>query len=82
MSMRLYDYGPSPNCHKVRILLGQLGHEYERVPIDIFGGDTLKPEYFEKNPGLTTPVLEVEPGVYAPSSCRRTRSSAPTCIAG
>jgi glutathione S-transferase len=68
MSMRLYDYGPSPNCHKVRILLAQLGREYERVPTDIFGGDTLKPEYFEKNPGLTTPVLEIEPGVYLPES--------------
>src|SRR5918997_6851871 len=68
MSMRLYDYGPSPNCHKVRILLAQLGREYERVPIDIFGGDTLKPEYMEKNPGLTTPVLEVEPDVYLPES--------------
>src|SRR3954466_770368 len=66
--MRLYDYGPSPNCHKVRILLAQLGHDYERVPTDIFGGDTLEPEYFEKNPGLTTPVLEIEPGVYLPES--------------
>ena len=68
MSLRLFDYGPSPNCHKVRILLAQLGREYERVPIDIFGGDTLKPEYFEKNPGLTTPVLEIEAGVYLPES--------------
>jgi glutathione S-transferase len=66
--MRLYDYGPSPNCHKVRILLAQLGREYERVPIDIMGGDTLKPDYIEKNPGLTTPVLELEPGVYLPES--------------
>jgi glutathione S-transferase len=68
MSLRLYDYGPSPNCHKVRILLAQLDREYERVPIDIMGGDTLKPEYLEKNPGLTTPVLEIEPGVYLPES--------------
>jgi len=68
MSLRLYDYGPSPNCHKVRILLAQLGLDYERVPTDIFGGDTLKPEYFEKNPALTTPVLEIEPGVYLPES--------------
>ncbi len=68
MSMRLYDYAASPNCHKVRILLAQLGRDYERVPVDIFGGDTLKPEYFEKNPGLTTPVLEIEPGVYLPES--------------
>src|SRR5918912_3340755 len=68
MSLRLYDYGPSPNCHKVRILLAQLGREYERVPIDIMGGDTLEPGYLEKNPGLTTPVLEIEPGVYLPES--------------
>jgi glutathione S-transferase len=68
MGVRLYDYGPSPNCHKVRILLAQLGREYERMPVDIFGGDTLEPEYFEKNSGLTTPVLEVEPGVYLPES--------------
>ena len=66
--VRLYDYGPSPNCHKVRILLAQLGRDYERVPTDIFGGDTLKPEYLEKNPGLTTPVLEIEPGVYLQES--------------
>jgi glutathione S-transferase len=68
MNMRLYDYGPSPNCHKVRILLAQLGRDYERVPVDIFAGDTLKPDYLEKNPGLTTPVLEIEPGVYLPES--------------
>jgi glutathione S-transferase len=66
--MRLYDYGPSPNCHKVRILLAQLGRDYERVPTDIFGGDTLKPDFLEKNSGLTTPVLEIEPGVYLPES--------------
>lgn len=66
--MRLYDYGPSPNCHKVRILLAQLGRDYERVPVDIFGGDTLQREYFEKNSALATPVLEVEPGVYLPES--------------
>ena len=66
--MRLYDYAPSPNCHKVRILLAQLGREYERVPVDIFGGDTLKPDFVKKNPGLTTPVLEIEDGVYLPES--------------
>jgi glutathione S-transferase len=68
VGVRLYDYAASPNCHKVRLLLAQLGREYERVPVDIFGGDTLEPGYAEKNPGLTTPVLEVEPGVYLPES--------------
>ena len=43
--MRLYDYAASANCYKVRLLLAQLGREYERVPIDIFGGDTLTEDF-------------------------------------
>src|ERR671923_233710 len=39
--MRLYDYGASANCYKVRLLLAQLDREYERVAIDIFGGGAL-----------------------------------------
>jgi glutathione S-transferase len=66
--MRLYDYASSPNCFKVRLLLAQLGIEYERVPIDIFGGDTLGDEYAEINPSRTTPVLEPEPGKYIQES--------------
>ena len=64
----LYDYPASANCYKVRLLLAQLGLDYERVKVDIFAGDTLTPEYGEKNLGLTTPVLEIEPGVYLPES--------------
>ena len=56
--MRLYDYPASPNCYKVRLLLAQLGREYERVPVDIFGGDTLTDEYARLNPARQTPVLE------------------------
>jgi glutathione S-transferase len=66
--MRLYDYGPSPNCYKVRLLLAQLGIEYERVPVDIFGGDTLTDEYAAINPGRRVPVLETEPGRHLPES--------------
>jgi glutathione S-transferase len=66
--MRLYDYGPSPNCYKVRLLLAQLGAEYERVPVDIFGGDTLTDEYGAINPSRRVPVLETAPGEYLPES--------------
>ena len=66
--MRLYDYAASPNCYKVRLLLAQLGIEYERVPVDIFGGDTLDDAYAAVNPGRRTPVLESEPGRYIPES--------------
>jgi glutathione S-transferase len=66
--MRLYDYPASPNCYKVRLLLAQLGIEYERVPVDIFGGDTLEKGYADINPSRRTPVLEPEPGKYIPES--------------
>ena len=66
--MRLYDYSASPNCYKVRLLLAQLGIEYERVPVDIFGGDTLETEYADINPSRRTLVLEPEPRRYIPES--------------
>lgn len=68
MRLRLYDYVASANCYKVRLLLAQLGLDYERVPIDIFAGDTLGPEYGAINPVRSTPVLEVGEGEYLPES--------------
>jgi glutathione S-transferase len=66
--MRLYDYSASPNCYKDRLLLAQLGIEYERVPVDIFGGGTLADDYAAVNPSRRTPVLEPERGRYIPES--------------
>src|SRR4051794_12709244 len=60
--MRLYDYDASGNCFKVRLLLGVLGRPYERVPVDIFAGDTLTAEYLAINPVRETPVLELDDG--------------------
>jgi glutathione S-transferase len=60
MTLRLHDYAASGNCYKVRLLLAQLGLEYERVPVDIFGGDTLTDEYARLNPQRQTPVLEID----------------------
>jgi glutathione S-transferase len=68
MSLRLYDYAASANCYKVRLLLAQLGRAYERVPVDIFGGDTLTDEYAAINPARETPVLQLEDGSYLPES--------------
>jgi glutathione S-transferase len=66
--MRLYDYVASANCYKPRLLLAQLGLPYERVPIDIFGGDTLTDEFAAKNPARSTPVLETDDGRYLQES--------------
>jgi glutathione S-transferase len=62
--LRLYDYGASANCYKVRLLIAQLERPYERVPIDIFNGETLTDDYARINPLRSTPVLEVAPGRY------------------
>ena len=66
--MRLYDYGPSANCFKARLLLAQLEQPYERVPVDIFGGDTLTDDFAGKNPARSTPVLEIDDGRYLQES--------------
>ena len=66
--MRLYDYAASCNCYKVRLLLAQLDREYERVPVDIFAGDTLTDEYAAMNPARTAPVLETDDGRFLPES--------------
>jgi glutathione S-transferase len=66
--MRLYDYPASCNCYKVRLLLAHMGLPYERVPVDIFAGDTLTDEYARINPSRTTPVLETDDGRYLPES--------------
>jgi len=60
--MRLYDYAASGNCFKVRLLLALLGRPYERVPVDIFAGETLTDAYRAVNPLRETPVLELDGG--------------------
>ena len=60
--MKLYDYAASGNCFKVRLLLALLGRDYERIPIDIFAGDTLTEDYGRINPLRETPVLELDGG--------------------
>jgi glutathione S-transferase len=59
---RLYDYAASANCYKARLLLAQLGLAYERVPVDIFAGESTTPAYLAKNPAGRTPVLELDGG--------------------
>jgi glutathione S-transferase len=60
--MRLHDYAASGNCLKVRLLLALLDRDYERVPVDIFAGETLTAEFAALNPARTTPVLEFDDG--------------------
>ena len=75
--MRLYDYAASGNCFKVRLLLALLGRDYERVPVDIFAGDTLTDAYAAINPLRETPVLELDAGRAVWPSRPRSCGSSP-----
>jgi glutathione S-transferase len=67
-TLKLYDYKASCNCYKVRLLLANLGRDYERVPVDIFDGDTLTDDFARMNPLRSTPVLETPDGRYLSES--------------
>jgi glutathione S-transferase len=66
--VRLFDYGASGNCYKVRLALAQLDLPYERVPVDIFAGETLTDEFAQLNPARSTPVLVPDDGTALPES--------------
>jgi glutathione S-transferase len=60
--LTLFDYGPPANCLKVRILLRQLGLDYDRVEVDIFAGESRSDAYLALNPAGRTPALLLDDG--------------------
>jgi glutathione S-transferase len=66
--IRLHEYPASANCFKVRMLLSQLGLAYERVPVDIFGGESRTSAYLARNPAGRTPLLETGDGAFLAES--------------
>ncbi|MFB8791044.1 MAG: glutathione S-transferase family protein [Potamolinea sp.] len=66
--LRLYEFLPSGNCYKVRLLLTQLGIPFEKVELDILQGETRTPDFLRKNLNGRIPVLEIEPGKFLAES--------------
>lgn len=66
--LRLYDYLPSGNGYKVRLLLRLLGRPFELVEMDIVKGETRTPDYLAKNANGRIPLLELEDGTFLPES--------------
>lgn len=60
--IRLYDYLPSGNGYKVRLLLTQLGTPFERVELDILKGETRTAEFLRKYPNGRIPAVELDDG--------------------
>ncbi len=56
---RLYDYRPSGNGYKVRLVLRELDLAYELIELDIKVGASRTAEFLAKNPNGRIPLLEV-----------------------
>jgi len=60
--LKLYDFLESGNGYKVRLLLRQLGRDFERIEVDILEGESRTPEFLTRNPNGRIPVLELDDG--------------------
>jgi glutathione S-transferase len=58
----LYDYLPSQNGYKIRLLLEQLGQPYRTELVSIFEGEGQRPEYLAINPTGAVPAIRLEDG--------------------
>lgn len=65
---RLYDYLPSGNGYKVRLVLKRLRIPYEFVEIDIVNGGSRTPDFLARNPNGRIPLLEVPGKGHLPES--------------
>ena len=65
---KLYDFLPSGNGYKVRLLLTQLQIPFKRIELNILKGETRTPEFLAKNPNGKIPLLEIAPDTYISES--------------
>jgi glutathione S-transferase len=61
-AITVYGYSPSGNCHKVRLLLEQLGRAYHWIETDSSAGATRTPAYLAMNPNGKVPAIRREDG--------------------
>jgi glutathione S-transferase len=60
--LTLFDYLPSQNAWKVRLLLNQLGRPYRTVPISIFEGGGQGAAFRRISPTGTVPAIQLDDG--------------------
>ncbi len=56
---KLYDFLPSGNGYKIRLLLNLLEIPFARIDLNILKGETRTPEFLSKNPNGKIPLLEI-----------------------
>lgn len=60
--LTLFDYLPSQNAYKVRLLLNHLQVPYRTELISIFEGEGQRPEYLAVNPTGAVPAIRLDDG--------------------
>nr|WJR88238.1 glutathione S-transferase epsilon 3 [Agrotis ipsilon] len=67
MSFKLYKIDGSGPVRAVLMTAEALQIKFDTQDVDLFGGEHLKPEYLEKNPAHTVPMIEEDNFVLADS---------------
>ena len=65
---KLYDFLPSGNAYKVRLLLTQLQISFELIEINPLKKETRTDEFLQINPNGKIPVLEIAPNKFISES--------------
>ena len=65
---RLYDFLPSGNGYKVRLLLNLLDISFTRIALNILEGETRTPEFLQKNLNGKIPLLQITPDKFLAES--------------
>ena len=60
--LTLFDYLPSQNGYKIRLLLNQLERPYRTEIVSIFEGHGQRPDYLAINPTGAVPAIRLEDG--------------------
>jgi glutathione S-transferase len=60
--LTLYDYLPSQNAWKIRVLLGLLGIAHETRIVSIFTGESRADAFLKLNPAGAVPVIQLDDG--------------------
>ena len=68
MSITVHGFSPSGNCHKVRLLLEQLGRPYDWVETRSDTGATRTPDFLALNPNGKVPALVRDDGAVLTES--------------
>ncbi len=62
MTIRLYDAMVSGNGYKVRLLMTQLGLDFDYVELDLYRGETRRDDFLALNPNGRIPTLQLPDG--------------------